>query len=186
MHPSAAVTRCASSAWSVIPSLCCAKTVTSLSLIRARRTSTTRDKIVGSRALGSAAVVMMIESAGGSSSAFKSAFAATSVPSCGMSRSASPRMKTLRVPVAGVFARRLDNEFDLLVRVDPATAFSQLQRHKPVHVWMLQRQHEPAGAALAARLLGRARCLAVDQLGEPKRETLLSDASGAGKQQRLW
>jgi len=26
----------------------------------------------------------------------------------------------------------------------------------------------------------------VDQLGEPKRETLLSDASGAGKQQRLW
>ncbi|OLC08833.1 MAG: hypothetical protein AUH41_07135 [Gemmatimonadetes bacterium 13_1_40CM_66_11] len=54
-----------------------------------------------------------------------------------------------------------------------------------MHVWMLQRQHEPAGAAFAARLLGRARCLAMDQLGEPKRETLLSDATGAGKQQRL-
>src|SRR6266568_2897093 len=144
MQPSAAVTRCASSALFVLPSICCAKAVTSLSAIRATRTGTTRDRIVASKALGSAAVMMIVESAGGSSSAFNSAFAATSVPSCGISRSASPTMNTLRVPIAGV-----GDEFDLFVGVDTTAAppFAQLHRYKPVHVRVLQREHEPTGAA---------------------------------------
>ena len=109
MQPSATITRCASSSLPFIPSVCCANAVTALSAIRATRTSTTRERIVGSRALGSAAVTMITESAGGSSSALSSALAATSVPNCGIRRSASPTMKTLRLPIAGVSASRLSN-----------------------------------------------------------------------------
>ena len=57
--------------------------------------------------MGSAAVIMITLSAGGSSSAFSSALAATSVPSWGISRSASPTMNTFRFPIAGVSASRL-------------------------------------------------------------------------------
>src|SRR2546426_1558160 len=86
-----------------------------------------------------------------------------------------------------LLGQRVSDEVDLLVGVSYArpTSFAELDRHKPVQIRVLQRQHEPARAALAARLLAPPRCLAMDQLCEPQRETLLADATGSGKQERL-
>jgi hypothetical protein len=86
-----------------------------------------------------------------------------------------------------LLGQRVGDEVDLLVGVSNAcsASFAQLDRHKPVHIGVLQRQHETAWAALAARLLAPPRCLAMDQLGEPQRETLLPHATRAGKQERL-
>jgi hypothetical protein len=82
-------------------------------------------------------------------------------------------------------SQRIGDQLDLLVCVSGArpTAFAQLYRHKPVHVGVLQRSHELARAALAARFL--ARCFAMDQLGKPQRETLLPYATRTDKQERL-
>jgi hypothetical protein len=48
---------------------------------------------------------------------------------------------------------------------------------------MLQRQHEAAGAAFAARFLSW--CFAMDQLSEPQRETLFADSAWSRKQEGL-
>jgi len=49
-----------------------------------------------------------------------------------------------------------------------------------VHIGVLQRKHETAGAALAARFLSW--CFALNQLTEPQRETLFADSAWSGKQ----
>ncbi len=56
-----------------------------------------------------------------------------------------------------------------------------------MHVGMLQRYDKMTRAAFTARFLGIATpwCLAVNQLGKPQRETLLPDAAGARKKERL-
>src|SRR6058998_2133003 len=77
-----------------------------LSAFRARRTRTTRDSMVGSSASGSDVVSTITVSAGGSSSALSRALAAASAPIWGTRRSASPTMKTLCCPNAGVSASR--------------------------------------------------------------------------------
>src|SRR5437879_2935562 len=77
-----------------------------LSAFRARRTRTTRDSMVGSSASGADVVSTITVSAGGSSSALSRALAAASAPIWGTRRSASPTMKTLCCPNAGVSASR--------------------------------------------------------------------------------
>jgi hypothetical protein len=49
---------------------------------------------------------------------------------------------------------------------------------------MLQRLYEAARATFSARFarLVTTRRFALDQLGEPQRETLLADSTGSGKQ----
>ena len=56
-----------------------------------------------------------------------------------------------------------------------------------MHVGVLQRNHKTTRAAFTARFLGIAAPwrFAVNQLGKPQRETLLPDAAGARKQERL-
>lgn len=80
------------------------------------------------------------------------------------------------------------HKLDLLVGVRAASAatasFAQLYRHKPVHVRVLQREHEAAGAAFTAWFLSW--CFALDQLSEPQRETLFADSTWSGKQEGLW
>ena len=73
--------------------------------------------------------------------------------------------------------------FGGLFGLSRAAAFAQFHWHKPVHVRVLQRKHEPTRAALAARFL--ARYFAMDQLGKPQRETLLPYATRTCKQERL-
>jgi hypothetical protein len=48
---------------------------------------------------------------------------------------------------------------------------------------MLQTLHKAAGPAFSARFL--AWCFALDQLGEPQRETLFADTSWSGQQDCL-
>ena len=76
---------------------------------------------------------------------------------------------------------------DLLLRVATtctATALPQLDRHKPVHIWVLQFEHHSAGAALAA-WIPRLRCVAMNQLSKPQREALFPDSTGTDKQYGL-
>src|SRR5205809_2032608 len=106
MRPSASATLCAKARSSVTPSSCCANAATTLSPSRARRTRTTRDRMVGSSDSGAAVVSTKTVSAGGSSSALSNAVAAASAPVCGTNRSALPITNTLRRPSAGLSARR--------------------------------------------------------------------------------
>jgi len=90
-----------------------------------------------------------------------------------------------------LLSQRIGGKLDLFFRVRAAAAtasasFAQLYRYEPVHVGMLQRNHKTTRAAFTARFLGIALwCFTVNQLGKPQRETLLPDAAGARKQERL-
>ncbi len=65
------------------------------------RRGRTRERIVGRRAPGLDEVITSTVSAGGSSSSFRNAFAASGLDSCGTMASASPTTNTLRRPAAG-------------------------------------------------------------------------------------
>src|SRR6266566_5555212 len=93
-------------------------------------------------------------------------------------------IQRLLTPNSHFVRERVGGEIDLLVGIAAAAAaLAQLDRHEPMHVRMLQREHQAAGSAFAAWLLPRAPpsppsppahtgCFAVNQLGEPQRETL--------------
>ena len=100
-------------------------------------------------------------------------------------KSGGRTVQWLLSPRCHFVGQRIGDEIDLLLGVSRrrSATLAQLYRHKPVHVGVLQRNHKPARAALAARFL--AWCFAMDQLGKPQRETLLPYATRTGKQQRL-
>ena len=56
-----------------------------------------------------------------------------------------------------------------------------------MHVGVLQREHQVTRAAFAARFLPRPPrgCFTVNQLSKPQRETLFTDSTRSGQQQRL-
>ena len=96
-------------------------------------------------------------------------------------------IQRLLTPNSHFVRERVGGEIDLLVGIAAAAAaLAQLDRHEPMHVRMLQREHQAAGSAFAARLLPRAPpaptgCFAVNQLGEPQRESLFADPLRPGK-----
>src|SRR5438445_12235247 len=66
------------------------------------------------------------------------------------------RIQRLLTPNGHFVRERVGGEIDLLVGIGAAAgALAQLDGHEPVHVRMLQREHQAAGSARAARLLPR-------------------------------
>src|SRR2546427_9692216 len=89
------------------------------------------------------------------------------------------RIQRLLTPNSHFVRERVGGEIDLLVGIAAAAAaLAQLDRHEPMHVRMLQREHQAAGSAFAAWLLPRAPpspppspgCFAVESLRGPQRD----------------
>ena len=94
------------------------------------------------------------------------------------------RVQRLFPPGGHLLGQGLSYQFDLLISITgAATALAQLDRYKPMHIRVLQCLHEAAGPAFTARL--PAWCIALEQLGEPQRETLFADTTWPGKEDRL-
>ena len=97
------------------------------------------------------------------------------------------RIQRLLTTHSHFIGERISGEIDQFVGITAAAAPtpSQLDRHEPMHVRVLERKHQATGSALAAWLLPNPWCFAMNQLGEPQRETLFPDPLRPGKQHRL-
>jgi hypothetical protein len=95
------------------------------------------------------------------------------------------RIRRLFAPSRHFVGQGLGHELNLLIGITAGTsaALAQLDRYEPVHIRVLQQCHKSTGAAFAARFL--AWCIALEQLGEPQRETLFTDPAWSGQQECL-